>query len=118
MSQTIHPEMGPGVHERAISRTYRKPFVTRRPTRAPFPSSTVFVAIVVPCRTARTAPGRPGRVYRLEDPAHDAVGRLARRRHLGQHRRAAVEGHEQDVGERSADVDADEMGHARLTPAG
>ena len=59
-----------------------------------------------------------GAFDRLEDPAHDALGRVARRRHLGQHRWAAVEGHEQDVGERSADVDADEVGHAAASGSG
>ena len=44
----IHPASGPGVCERARCRICWKPTVVISPTRAPFDSSTAFVATVVP----------------------------------------------------------------------
>ena len=44
----IQPASGPGVCERARWRICLKPTVVNRPTRAPFDSSTAFVATVVP----------------------------------------------------------------------
>src|SRR5262245_47351328 len=53
----IQPASGPGVCDRARWRICAKPAVVIRPTRAPFDSSTAFVATVVPCRMFRTPPG-------------------------------------------------------------
>ena len=52
----IQPASGPGVCERARCRICWKPAVVIRPTRAPFDSSTAFVATVVPCRMFRMSP--------------------------------------------------------------
>ena len=52
----IQPASGPGVCERARCRICAKPFVVRSPTRAPFDSSTAFVATVVPWRMLRMSP--------------------------------------------------------------
>ena len=49
----IQPASGPGVCERARCRICLNPTVVNRPTRAPFDSSTAFVATVVPCRMLR-----------------------------------------------------------------
>src|SRR5882672_3135361 len=51
----IQPASGPGVCERAWWRICLKPVVVIRPTRAPFDSSTAFVATVVPCRMLRNS---------------------------------------------------------------
>ena len=48
----IQPASGPGVCERARCRTCSKFSVTRRPTLAPFSSSTMLVDTVVPCSSA------------------------------------------------------------------
>ena len=52
----IQPASGPGVCERARWRICLKPCVVIRPTRAPFDSSTAFVATVVPWRMLRNSP--------------------------------------------------------------
>ena len=51
----IQPASGPGVCERARCRICAKPSVVISPTRAPFDSSTAFVATVVPWRMLRTS---------------------------------------------------------------
>src|SRR5579859_1732730 len=51
----IQPASGPGVCERARCRICLKPRVVISPTRAPFDSSTAFVATVVPCRMLRSS---------------------------------------------------------------
>ena len=53
----IQPASGPGVWERARWRICLKPIVVMRPTRAPLPSSTAFVATVVPCMMLPRSPG-------------------------------------------------------------
>ena len=52
----IQPASGPGVCERARWRICLKPCVVISPTRAPFDSSTAFVATVVPWRMLRRSP--------------------------------------------------------------
>ena len=52
----IQPASGPGVCERARWRIWPKPLVVIRPTRAPFDSSTAFVATVVPWRMFWSSP--------------------------------------------------------------
>ena len=49
----IQPASGPGVCDRARWRIWPNPCVVIRPTRAPFDSSTAFVATVVPWRMLR-----------------------------------------------------------------
>ena len=53
----IQPASGPGVCERARCRICWKPWVVIRPTREPLPSSTAFVATVVPCMMLPRSPG-------------------------------------------------------------
>ena len=55
-SMMIQPARGPGVWERARWRIWANPCVVISPTRAPFDSSTAFVATVVPCRTFCRSP--------------------------------------------------------------
>ena len=52
----IQPASGPGVCERARCRICWKPCVVISPTRAPFDSSTAFVATVVPWRMFLMSP--------------------------------------------------------------
>ena len=52
----IQPANGPGVCDRARCRIWAKPLVVKSPTRAPFDSSTAFVATVVPWRMLRISP--------------------------------------------------------------
>ena len=75
----IQPASGPGVCERARWRICPKPFVVIRPTRAPFDSSTAFVATVVPWRMFCSSPTLdPGLVADPADAGEDALGRIAR----------------------------------------
>ncbi len=111
LSITIQPNSGPGVQLFARCSMYSNPSVTRRPTRAPLPSSTAFVATVVPCRISDRSPGecRP-----RADLAH-AFGHpdglvLGRRRRLRLPGAAGGRIVQQKVGERPSDIDAKSHG--------
>ena len=56
LTMMIQPASGPGVCERARWRICPKPRVVISPTRAPFDSSTAFVATVVPWRKFCSSP--------------------------------------------------------------
>ena len=112
----IHPARGPGVCERARWRICLKPCVVIRPTRAPFDSSTAFVATVVPCRMLRISPTpTPASSQMRCTPAStpsDGSARGRRRLHAVL-RRPALVVHEVEVGERPADVHPKPVRHLR-----
>ena len=102
---------------RPSSTTSVKPSVATSAVRAPRPSSSALVATVIPWAKRSTSPGcAPGALEhrarrRPCTPSRLVVGR---RRRLGGVQRCAVDD-EDGVGERAADVDAEEHAAARAT---
>ena len=112
----IQPASGPGVCERARCRICWKPCVVISPTRAPFDSSTAFVATVVPWRMfLMLADVDPRLLADAADAGEHALRRVGRRRR-GLHAEPAAAvavavADQEEVGEGSTDVDPQPVRH-------
>ena len=89
----------------------RMPSLVTMPVRAPRCWSTALVATVVPCSTPSTASGLDAAALaQLDEPGHERAARVVGRRvHLVHDDLVGVGVIEREIGERPADVDADQL---------
>ena len=110
----IHPASGPGVCDRARWRICLKPTVVISPTRAPFDSSTAFVATVVPCRMLRRSPTsiRASSQIRRTPFSTPCDGSAGVDGVLTRNCAPPFVTDQEEVGERATDVDSEPVRHA------